>query len=109
MFSDFTKYDDEELLLHIEEAQKTLFTANPNYPAYQQLQQYINDARFEYGERIQIQSARQDIEDGVGIFEIGQGEMTVDPDPIPEEDREEMRRLAVIKLLAQSYVYDTKK
>ena len=35
--------------------------------------------------------------------------MTVDPDPIPEEEREEMRRLAVVKLLAQSYVYDTKK
>ena len=49
MFSDFTKYNDEELLLHIEEAQRKLFVANPNYPAYQQLQEYINDARFEYG------------------------------------------------------------
>jgi hypothetical protein len=109
MFSDFTKYNDEELLLHIEEAQRKLFVANPNYPAYQQLQEYINDARFEYGERLQIEVARKDIDDGVGIFEIGEGEMKVDPDPIPEEEREEMRRLAVIKLLAQSYVYDTKK
>jgi hypothetical protein len=109
MFSDFSKYNADELLDHIETAQKKLFTANPNYPAYQQLQQYINDARFEYGERLQIEASKQDIEDGVGIFEIGEGEMKVDPDPIPEEEREEMRRLAVIKLLAQSYVYDTKK
>ena len=109
MFTEFSKYNDEELLLHIEEAQTKLFTANPNYPAYQQLQKYIDDARFEYGERIQIAMAKKDIEEGTGIFEIGEGEMTVDPDPIPEEEREEMRRLAVVKLLAQSYVYDTKK
>ena len=30
-------------------------------------------------------------------------------DPIPEEEREEMRKVAVTKLLAQSYVYDNKK
>ncbi len=109
MFHDFSKYNDEELLLHIEEAQGKLFRANPNYPAYQQLQTYIDNARFEYGERMQIAMAKKDIDEGVGIFEIGEGEMKVDPDPIPEEEREEMRRVAVTKLLAQSYVYDTKK
>ena len=43
------------------------------------------------------------------MFEVGEGEMKVDPDPIPEEEREEMRRVAVTKLLAQSYVYNSKK
>jgi|TARA_R110000851_G_scaffold167650_1_gene313348 hypothetical protein len=109
MFNDFSKYDDNELLVHIETAQTKLFSANPNYPAYQQLQSYIEDARFEYGERIQMEAHRKDLEEGDEIIEIGQGEMKVDPDPIPEEEKEEMRLTAVTKLLAQSYVYDTKK
>ena len=45
----------------------------------------------------------------VYYFINGEGEMQVDPDPIPEEEREAMRQVAVTKLLAQSYVYDTKK
>ena len=52
---------------------------------------------------------RKDIEEGESVFEVGEGEMKVDPDPIPEEEREEMRRVAVTKLLAQSYVYNSKK
>jgi len=109
MFNDFSKYDDSELLDHIETAQKKLFAANPQHPAYRQLQSYIDDARFEYGERIELEAFRKDIEEGDEIIEIGQGEMKVDPDPIPEEEKEEMRLTAVTKLLAQSYVYDTKK
>lgn len=109
MFNDFSKYNDEELLTHIEEVQKKIFVANPNYPAYQQLQSYLDDARFEYRERIQVQIHKKDIEEGSQVLEIGEGEMQVDPDPIPEEEREEMRKTALTKLLAQSYVYNNTK
>ena len=109
MFNDFTKYNDEELLTHIDEASMKLLRANPNYPAYQQLANYIDDARGEYRDRITISMMKKDIEEGDQVIEIGEGEMQVDPDPIPEEEREEMRNIAVTKLLAQSYVYDSKK
>lgn len=109
MYNDYSKYNDEELLTHIEEVQTKLFQANPNYPAYQQLQSYIEDARREYRERITLSLMKKDIEEGDQVIEIGEGEMQVDPDPIPEEEREEMRRVAVTKLLAQSYVYNNKK
>ena len=52
---------------------------------------------------------KKDIEEGDQVIEIGEGEMQVDPAPIPEEEREEMRKVAVTKLLAQSYVYNDKK
>ncbi len=108
MFNDFSKYNDEELLTHRDELSVKLLRANPNYPAYRQLVDYIEDARGEYGDRITISMMKQDIEEEEQVIEIGEGEMTVDPDPIPEEEREEMRRVAVTKLLAQSYVYDKK-
>jgi len=109
MFNDFSKYKDEELLDHIDQLSSKLLKANPNYPAYQQLVDYINDARHEYRERLTLSMMRKDIEEGESVFEVGEGEMQVDPDPIPEEEREEMRRVAVTKLLAQSYVYNSKK
>ena len=109
MYNDYSKYNDEELLTHIEEVQTKLFQANPNYPAYRQLQSYIEDARREYRERITLSLMKKDIEEGDQVIEIGEGEMQVDPDPIPEEEREEMRKVAVTKLLAQSYVYNNKK
>ena len=109
MYNDYSKYNDEELLTHIEEVQTKLFQANPNSPAYQQLQSYIEDARREYRERITLSLMKKDIEEGDQVIEIGEGEMQVDPDPIPEEEREEMRKVAVTKLLAQSYVYNNKK
>ena len=98
MFNDFSKYNDEELLTHIEEVQKKLFVANPNYPAYRQLQSYIEEARTEYRERILLHAQRKDIEEGSQVIEIGEGEMTVDPDPIPEEEKEELRKTAITKL-----------
>ena len=109
MFNDFSKYKDEELLDHIDVLSSKLLRANPNYPAYQQLVDYINDARLEYRERITLSMMRKDIEEGESVFEVGEGEMQVDPDPIPEEEREAMRQVAVTKLLAQSYVYNSKK
>ncbi len=109
MFNDFTNFNDEELLNHIDELSSKLLRANPNYPAYMQLVNYIDDARNEYRERITLSIMRKDIEEGESVFEVGEGEMMVDPDPIPEEEREAMRQVAVTKLLAQSYVYDTKK
>jgi len=83
MFNDFSKYNDEELLNHIDELSTKLLTANPNYPAFRQLEEYINEARFEYRERIQLSMAKKDIEEGVGVYEIGEGEMEVQPDPVP--------------------------
>ena len=110
MYNDYSKYNDEELLTHIEEVQTKLFQANPNYPSsYQQLQDYIEDARREYRDRITLSMMKKDIEEGDQVIEIGEGEMQVDPDPIPAEEKEEMRKVAVTKLLAQSYVYDYKK
>ena len=106
MYNDYSKYNDEELLTHIEEVQTKLFQANPNYPAYQQLQDYIEDAS---RDRITLSMMKKDIEEGDQVIEIGEGEMQVDPDPIPEEEKEEMRKVAVTKLLAQSYVYNNKK
>jgi len=109
MFNDFSKYNDEELLNHIDELSTKLLTANPNYPAFRQLEEYINEARFEYRERIQLSMAKKDIEEGVGVYEIGEGEMEVQPDPVPEEVKEELRQTAITKLLAQHYVYNHKK
>ena len=109
MFNDFSKYNDEELLNHIDELSSKLFRANPNYPAYTQLSEYINSARMEYRERITLSIMRKDIEEGESVFEVGEGEMIVDPDPIPEEEKEAMRQVAMTKLLAQSYVYNPKK
>ena len=48
MFNDFSNYDDEALLNHIDTLSKKLLTANPNYPAFRQLEEYINEANFEY-------------------------------------------------------------
>jgi len=109
MFNDFSKYNDEELLNHIDELSTKLLTANPNYPAFRQLEEYINEARFEYRERIQLSMAKKDIEEGVGVYEIGEGEMEVQPDPVPQEVKEELRQTAITKLLAQHYVYNHKK
>lgn len=109
MFNDFSKYNDEELLTHIDEVSSKLLLANPNFPAYTQLANYINEAKSEYRDRITLSMMRKDIDEGEQVIEIGEGEMQVDPDPIPEEEREEMRLVAVTKLLAQSYVYDSKK
>ena len=97
MFNDFSKYNDEELLNHIDELSTKLLTANPNYPAFRQLEEYINEARFEYRERIQLSMAKKDIEEGVGVYEIGEGEMEVQPDPVPEEVKEELRQTAITK------------
>ena len=35
--------------------------------------------------------------------------MEVQPDPVPEEVREELKKTAMKKLLAQAYVYNNKK
>ena len=109
MFNDFSNYDDEALLNHIDTLSKKLLTANPNYPAFRQLEEYINEANFEYRERIQLAMAKKDIEEGVGVYEIGEGEMQVQPDPVTEEVKEELRQTAITKLLAQHYVYNNKK
>lgn len=109
MFNDFSNYNDDELLNHIDQLSKKLLTANPNYPAFRQLEEYINEARFEYRERLQLAMAQKDIEEGVGVYEIGEGEMQVQPDPVPEEVKEELRQTAITKLLAQHYVYNNKK
>tara|TARA_B100000900_G_scaffold306675_1_gene265306 strand:+ start:1569 stop:1898 length:330 start_codon:yes stop_codon:yes gene_type:complete len=109
MFNDFSKYNDEELLNHIDTLSKKLLTANPNYPAFRQLEEYINEARFEYRERIQLGMAKKDIEEGPQEITIGEGEMEVQPDPVPEEVREELKKTAMKKLLAQAYVYNNKK
>jgi hypothetical protein len=109
MFNDFSNYDDEALLNHIDTLSKKLLTANPNYPAFRQLEEYINEANFEYRERMQLAMAKKDIEEGVGVYEIGEGEMQVQPDPVPEEVKEELRQTAITKLLAQHYVYNNKK
>lgn len=109
MWADFSKYNEEELLNHIDEVSKKLLTANPNYPAYRQLQGYLDDARFEYGERIQISIHQKEIDEGPQIIEIGQGEMEVGPEPVPEEVKEDLKKTAMKKLLAQAYVYNNKK
>ena len=109
MFNDFSNYNDEELLNHIDQLSKKLLTANPNYPAFRQLEEYINEARFEYRERLQLAMAQKDIEEGTQEITIGEGEMEVQPDPVPEEVREELKATAMIKLLAQHYVYNNKK
>ena len=109
MFNDFSNYDDEALLNHIDTLSKKLLTANPNYPAFRQLEEYINEANFEYRERMQLAMAKKDIDEGVGVYEIGEGEMQVQPDPVPEEVKEELRQTAITKLLAQHYVYNNKK
>jgi hypothetical protein len=109
MFNDFSNYDDEALLNHSDTLSKKLLTANPNYPAFRQLEEYINEANFEYRERMQLAMAKKDIEEGVGVYEIGEGEMQVQPDPVPEEVKEELRQTAITKLLAQHYVYNNKK
>ena len=109
MFNDFSNYDDEALLNHIDTLSMKLLTANPNYPAFRQLEEYINVANFEYRERMQLAMAKKDIEEGVGVYEIGEGEMQVQPDPVPEEVKEELRQTAITKLLAQHYVYNNKK
>ena len=89
MFNDFSNYNDEELLYHIDTLSKKLLTANPNYPAFRQLEEYINEARFEYRERIQLAMAKKDIEEGSQEITIGEGEMEGQPDPGPEEVKEE--------------------
>ena len=71
MFNDFSEYNNEELLNHIDELSKKLLTANPNYPAYRQLEEYLNEARFEYRERIQLDIAKKDLEEGPQVIEIG--------------------------------------
>tara|TARA_S200002703_G_scaffold46401_1_gene40282 strand:- start:46 stop:375 length:330 start_codon:yes stop_codon:yes gene_type:complete len=109
MFNDFSNYNDEELLTHIDQLSKKLLSANPNYPAFRQLEEYINEARFEYRERLQLAMAQKDIEEGSQEITIGDGEMEVQPDPVPEEVREELKATAMIKLLAQHYVYNNKK
>lgn len=109
MFDDFSKYNDEQLLDHITMVSKKLLVANPNYPVYYQLQDYLGQARQEYSDRIALGIARKEIEEGDQVITIGEGESQVDPDPIPEEEREQMRLTALTKLLAQSYVYDRKK
>tara|TARA_B100001057_G_scaffold165362_3_gene165910 strand:- start:1815 stop:2144 length:330 start_codon:yes stop_codon:yes gene_type:complete len=109
MFNDFSEYNNEELLNHIDELSKKLLTANPNYPAYRQLEEYLNEARFEYRERIQLDIAKKDLEEGPQVIEIGEGEMQVDPEPVPEEVKEELKKTAIKKLLAQAYVYNNKK
>ena len=109
MFNDFSNYNDEELLTHIDQLSKKLLSANPNYPAFRQLEEYINEARFEYRERLQLAMAQKDIEKGSQEITIGEGEMEVQPDPVPEEVREELKATAMIKLLAQHYVYNNKK
>lgn len=109
MFNDFSKYNEEELLNHIDQLSTKLLSANPNYPAYRQLEEYINEARFEYSERIQLAMARKDIDEGSVEITIGEGEMEVQPDPVPEEVKEELKAKAMIKLLAQHYVYNNKK
>ena len=35
--------------------------------------------------------------------------MQVDPEPVPEEVKEELKKTAIKKLLAQAYVYNNKK
>ena len=60
---------------------KKLLTANPNLRAYRQLEEYINEARFEYRERIQLGMAKKDIEEGPQEITIGEGEMEVQSDP----------------------------
>jgi|TARA_X000001036_G_scaffold296920_1_gene276019 hypothetical protein len=109
MFNDFSKFNEEELLNHIDEVSKKLLTANPNYPAYRQLQEYLNEARFEYGERIQLSIHKKDLEEGPQTITIGEGEMEVGPEPVPEEVKEELKKTAMKKLLAQAYVYNNKK
>ena len=109
MFNDFSNYNDEELLNHIDQLSTKLLTANPNYPAFRQLEEYINEARFEYRERIQLSMAKKDLEEGPVEITIGEGEMEVQPDPVPEEVKEELKATAMIKLLAQHYVYNNKK
>ena len=109
MFNDFSNYDDEALLNHIDTLSKKLLTANPNYPAFRQLEEYINEANFEYRERIQLAMAKKDIDEGPVEITIGEGEMEVQPDPVPEEVKEELKAKAMIKLLAQHYVYNNKK
>jgi|TARA_B100001094_G_C18187510_1_gene804813 hypothetical protein len=109
MFNDFSNYNDEELLNHIDELSKKLLTANPSYPAFRQLEEYINEARFEYRERLQLAMAQKDIEEGTQEITIGEGEMEVQPDPVPQEVKEELKATAMIKLLAQHYVYNDKK
>ena len=96
MFNDFSEYNNEELLNHIDELSKKLLTANPNYPAYRQLEEYLNEARFEYRERIQLDIAKKDLEEGPQVIEIGEGEMQVDPEPVPEEVKEELKKTAII-------------
>ena len=109
MFNDFSNYNDEELLNHIDELSKKLLTANPNYPAYRQLEEYINEARFEYRERIQLGMAKKDLEEGDQVLTIGEGEMEVGPEPVPEEVKKDLKKTAMKKLLAQAYVYNNKK
>jgi hypothetical protein len=109
MFNDFSNYNDEELLNHIDELSKKLLTANPSYHAFRQLEEYINEARFEYRERLQLAMAQKDIEEGTQEITIGEGEMEVQPDPVPQEVKEELKATAMIKLLAQHYVYNDKK
>ena len=109
MFNDFSKYNEEELLNHIDELSKKLLTANPNYPAYRQLQSYLDDARFEYGERIQVSIHQKEIDEGPQTITIGEGEMEVGPEPVPEEIKQDLKKTAMKKLLAQAYVYYNKK
>jgi|TARA_R110001592_G_scaffold51456_6_gene158214 hypothetical protein len=109
MFNDFSKYNEEELLNHIDELSKKLLTANPNYPAYRQLQSYLDDARFEYGERIQVSIHQKEIDEGPQTITIGEGEMEVGPEPVPEEIKQDLKKTAMKKLLAQAYVYNNKK
>jgi len=109
MFNDFSNYNDEELLNHIDELSKKLLSANPNYPAYRQLEEYINEARFEYRERIQLGMAKKDLEEGDQVLTIGEGEMEVGPEPVPEEVKKDLKKTAMKKLLAQAYVYNNKK
>ncbi len=42
MFNDFSKFNEEELLNHIDQLSTKLLSANPNYPAYRQLEQDLN-------------------------------------------------------------------
>ena len=51
-------------LILLKQVQTKLLKANPNYPAYQQLVDYINDARHEYIEKELHSMMRKDIEEG---------------------------------------------
>ncbi len=53
--------------------------------------------------------ARKDIDEGPQEITIGEGEMEVGPEPVPEEVKEELKATAMKKLLAQAYVYNNKK